>query len=127
MTKSTDNLFHGKADKPTIETKTAIIDDYRSISYEEMSHTNEYRDDPTSLFINIQDGGDGASFFFRDAHEIRTFLTRVLDQVNLWIDEPTRAEKLRAEIYAFDKLCKEKEHTDTCAAWELLNLAARLL
>ncbi len=31
-------------------------------------------------------------------------------------------EEIRNRIDEFDTLCAEDEHTDTCAAWDLLNL-----
>jgi len=121
MTKFTDE--HGRTTKPTIETKTAIIDTYRSISFKEMSHTDE----PTSLFIHIEDGGPGASFFFDNPHEARTFLTRALSQVDLWINELSPAEKLKTDIYALFKKARESDYTDPGEAQELLERAAQLL
>ena len=107
----------------TTNTLTGIIDDYREIKLGKMSQANEH----TVLFISIDEGIGNASFFFDGPHEAQTFLTRALHQVGLFMEKPTPAEILKAEIYAFQKVSTENEYHDTGQAIELLERAAQLL
>ncbi len=106
------------AEEATFKTLIGIIDDHNSIKLKTITMPGESE----LLFIDVSDGGPGASFFFDNPHEARTFLTRALHQVGLYIEESTPAEDLKAEIYGFLKSSAGPDE-----ALDLLNRATDLL
>ena len=62
------------------------IDDYSAIALKVMEHGPLAMKEP-SLFLNIEDSGvnNGASFFFDNVHEARTFAKRMLEQLDLYL------------------------------------------
>ncbi len=93
-------------------------DDHNSIELKVL----ERPDEPPRLFIEVDGSIHGETFFFDNPHEARTFLTRALHQVGLYIEESTPAEDLKAEIYGY---LKGSGHPLEAAA--LLTRAAHLL
>ncbi len=100
-------------------------DDHNSIELEVL----ERPDRIPRLIIKVESSGTDRVFLFDNPHEARTFLTRALHQVGLYIEESTPAEDLKAEIYGF---LKKTEDTKTIGyligdALDLLNRATDLL
>ncbi len=101
-------------------------DDHNSIELEVL----ERPDRIPRLIIKVESSGTDRVFLFDNPHEARTFFTRALHQVGLYIEESTPAEDLQAEIFGFLKVPGEfgdVDHINTRDAVDLLRRAAHLL
>ena len=73
--------------KPTPKSTLESIVECRSSKYNSIAFNTMELENRTVLMITAEDCGGSTTFFFEDAHELKTFANRVAAKAEAFLDE----------------------------------------